>query len=306
MRPNPFRVAVTLVAAALFAIPALGAALEFEVVSLDRLPETKETARPDRRPGMLPDGVVAHGTGAIRAAWLTGPTRRYAHGVLGDDIEASGIAVETAAGEVLSLTLAPEAVFEDRIPRLVDLDADGRDEVLLVKSTQSKGAGLALVAPVGGKLSVIAEGEPIGTAYRWLNPVGVGDFDGDGRIETAHVETPHIGGSLVLSRLTRGRLVEVRRIGGFSNHRMGSRVLGLSMVLDADGDGVADLVVPDDSRTRLRIVSFAGGRFRELARIDLGAEIASSLRRAEIGRDGRKGIAFRLSDGRAVGLVFGR
>ena len=295
-----------LVGAIFFAASALGASLDYELVSLDRLPEPKSAATTGRRPGMLPDGVVARGAGTIRAAWLTGPTRRYAPGVLGDDIEASGIAVETAAGEVLSLTLGPDAVFEDRIPRLVDLNAVAGTEVLLVKSTLSKGAALALVAPADGKLSVVAEGEPIGIPYRWLNPVGVGDFDGDGRLETAHVETPHIGGTLVLSRRERDRLVEVRRVGGFSNHRMGSRVLGLSMVLDADGDGVPDLVVPDDSRTRLRIVTFAGGRFRELARVDLGAEIASSLRRAEIGRDGRKGIAFRLTDGRVVGLVFGR
>ncbi len=302
----PIRFASALVGAAFFAASAWGAALDYEVVSLDRLPEATETARSDRRPAMLPDGVVARGTGTLRAAWLTGPTRRYDHGVLGDDIEASGITVELAGGEIMSLELAPEAVFEDRVPRLVDLDGDGSDEVLVVKSHRDSGAALALVAPAGGRLAVIAEGEPIGQPYRWLNPVGVGDFDGDGRIETAHVETPHIGGTLVLSRLIGGRLVSVRRVGGFSNHRMGSRELGLSMVLDADGDGVPDLAVPDDSRTSLRIVSFAGGRFRELARIDLGAEITSSLRRAKLGRHGRGGIALRLPNGRIVGVAFGR
>ena len=293
--------AATLASIAVLAASASGAPLEYRVVSLDRLPGPDEAATPARRPFMLPDGVITLGSGSIRAAWLTGPTRRYDHGVLGDGIEASGIAVELAGGEILSLELAPEAVFEDRVARLVDLNGDGRNEVLVVKSYRNSGAALALVAPAGGRLDVIAEGEPIGRAYRWLNPVGVGDFDGDGRLETAHVETPHIGGTLVLSRLIRGRLVSVRRVGGFSNHRMGSRELGLSMVLDADGDGVPDLAVPDDSRNRLRIVSFAGGRFRELARIDLGAEITSSLR-----RDGRGGIAFRLADGRIVGVAFGR
>ena len=298
--------ASTLIGAALIAVSALGAPLDFKVVSLDHLPGSSETTKSEPRPGMLPDGVIARGTGTVRAAWLTGPTRRYAHGVLGDDIEASGITIEPATGEFLSLALEPNAVFEDRVPRLVDLTADGRDEVLVVKSYRTMGAALALVAPVDGRLSIIAEGDPIGRPYRWLNPVGVGDFDGDGRIETAHVETPHIGGTLVLGRLDRGRLVTVRRIGGFSNHRMGSRELGLSAVLDADGDGVPDLAVPDNSRASLCVVSFAGGSFRELARIDLGAEIASSLRPAHIGADKRMGLAFRLSDGRVVGLVFGR
>ena len=296
----------TLVCAALLAVSAVGAPLDFEVVTLDRLPGSSETAKSDRRPGMLPDGVIARGTGTIRAAWLTGPTRRYTHGVLGDDIEASGISIELGTGEVLSLALGPDAVFEDRVPRLVDLTADGRDEVLVVKSYQTMGAALSLVAEVDGRRSVIAEGDPVGQPYRWLNPVGVGDFDGDGRVETAHVETPHIGGTLVLSRLERGRLVSIQRIGGFSNHRMGSRELGLSAVLDANGDGVPDLAVPDNSRTSLRVVTFAGGSFRELARIDFGAEITSSLRPTEIGADKRMGLAFRLSNGRVVGLVFAR
>ncbi len=74
----------------------------------------------------------------------------------------------------------------------------------------------------------------------------------------------------------------------------------------SDGDGVADLAVPDNSRTSLRVVTFAGGSFRELTRIDFSAEIASSLRPADIGADRRMGLAFRLSDGRVVGLVFGR
>ena len=291
----------TLIGAALLAVSAVGAPLDFEVVSLDRLPGPSETAKSERRPDMLPDGVIARGTGTIRAAWLTGPTRRYTHGVLGDDIEASGISIELETGEVLSVVLGPDAVFEDRVPRLVDLTADGRDEVLVVKSYQTTGATLSLIAEVDGRLSIIAEGDPVGQPYRWLNPVGVGDFDGDGR-----VETPHIGGTLVLSRLERGRLVSIQRIGGFSNHRMGSRELGLSAVLDANGDGVPDLAVPDNSRTSLRVVTFAGGSFRELARIDFGAEITSSLRPTEIGADKRMGLAFRLSDGRVVGLVFAR
>ena len=294
-----------LVGAGLFAASALGAPLDVKVVALDRLPGTSASSS-EQRPDMLPDGVVTRGSGTIRAAWLTGPTRRYPHGVLGDDIEASGLSVELATGEVLSLELDPDAVFEDRIPRLVELTAGGRGEVLVIKSYATMGAALALVAPVGGRLVVIAEGDPIGLSHRWLNPVGVGDFDGDGRVETAHVETPHIGGTLVLSRLESGRLVSVRRVGGFSNHRMGSRELGLSVVLDADGDGVPDIVVPDNSRTSVRIVTFAGGSFRELARIGLGAEITSSLHPVQIGAGKRRGLAFRLSDGRIVGLVFGR
>jgi hypothetical protein len=290
----------------LLADPARSEPLAVALVTLDSLPASEAATAGTARPDMLPDGVVSQGANAIRAAWLIGPTDRYDHGVLGDAIEASGLAVETAEGETLTLTLGPAAVFEDRIPRLVDLDGDGRDEVLLVKSGRAAGASLALAALRDGELAIVAEGEPIGRAYRWLNPVGTGDFDGDGRIEVAHVETPHIGGTLVISRLEQDRLVAIHRVWGFSNHRMGSPELGLSTVLDVDGDGRPELIVPDESRRRLRVVGFAGGRFEDLADIALGAEVTSALQVIEAESDGRPRIAFRLADGRAAALVFER
>ncbi len=102
---RPVCFGLSLAAAALIAVSASGAPLKLDVVSLDRLPEPKTAAKPAQRPVMLPDGVIAEGTGTIRAAWLTEPTRRYSHGVLGDEIEAGGVAVEMAGGAVLSLTL---------------------------------------------------------------------------------------------------------------------------------------------------------------------------------------------------------
>ena len=119
MIAHPIYPIFTLICAAFLAASAFGAPLDVMVVSLDRLPGSSGTAKSEQRPGMLSDGVIARGTGNIRAAWLTGPTRRYDHGVLGDDIEASGISVELATGEVLSLALELDAVFEDRVPRLV-------------------------------------------------------------------------------------------------------------------------------------------------------------------------------------------
>ena len=302
-RPLLHRLIATLLFAAV-ATPV--AALEARLVSLDRLPRDFPMESLERRPNMLPDGVVVQGSRNIRAAWLTGPTNRYRHGVLGDAVEASGLAVELLGRQVLSLTLGPDAVFEDRTPRLVDLDGDRRDEVLLVKSYLNDGAALALAEVVDGRLAIVAEGDPIGLANRWLNPVGAADFDGDGRIETAHVETPHIGGTLILSRRQGARLVPVLRERGFSNHRIGSSELGLSAVLDADGDGVPDMVVPDDRRSAIRIVTFVGGRFRELARIDLPAEPDSAFHLADLDRDGQLDVAFRLYNGQAVGVIIRR
>lgn len=234
-------------------------------------------AGPAERPDMLPDGVVAHGARDIAAVWLTGPTERYRHGALGDAIEASGLAVDMTDGRRLGFTLGPDSVFEDRVPRLYDLDGDGTDEILVVRSRQDRGAALAVLAVRDGTVRIVAETPPIGQPNRWLNPVGAADFDGDGRVEIALVRTPHIGGTLLLYRWRDGGLAEAYRAEGFSNHVLGTRELGLSAIVDADGDGVADLAVPSADRRSLRIVGFAGGRLRELAVFALPAPVADAI-----------------------------
>ncbi len=288
---------------------AVSAASETGAIQVQQVPRTElpfppEAAGDGAAGGSLPDGVVSRSEGNIRTAWLIGPTTRYAHGVLGDPVEASGLAVETASGDILSLKLPANEVFEDRIPRLVDLNGDGLSEILLVKTHVSLGARLVLVGLSEGRLSIVAESEPIGKAFRWLNPIGVDDFDGDGRREVAYVETPHIGGTLVLSRLEGGRLVAFHRVEGFSNHRIGAPELGLSAILDTNGDAVPDLIVPDNARTRLRVVTFAGGPMEELIQVDLGAEVTSSLQVVDNGV-GRPEVALQLANGQVVGLVFG-
>lgn len=42
--------------------------------------------KPLRRPDMLPDGLLTLGSGAIKEAYLVGPTSRYWHSVIGDAI----------------------------------------------------------------------------------------------------------------------------------------------------------------------------------------------------------------------------
>ena len=62
----------------------------------------------------------------------------------------------------------------------------------------------------------------IGQPFRWLNPVGVGDFDGDGRREIAAVVTPHLGVTLKLYEWKGERLEPKHEAAGFSNHAIGS------------------------------------------------------------------------------------
>lgn len=251
---------------------------------------------------MLPDGAVVPGVTRFAAAWLSDPTDRYDHGILGDPIEAGGLRAQLANGEETGTFLHDGSVFEDLLPRLADLDGDGEDEILLVRSYQDRGAALAVYGLNGYSLEMVAQSEPIGRAHRWLNPVGVADFDGDGRPEAAVVRTPHIGGTLILYGFRDGQLVPKYTAHGFSNHEIGSRELGMSAVLDADGDGVFDLAVPGAARKSLRIVSFAGGGFRELANIGLDAAISTAIVAAPLGTGRPTSLVFGLKNGNLVAV----
>ena len=246
----------------------------------------------------LPDGVVVQGDNDIRSAWLSAPTDRYAHGALGDEIEAGALSVELQDGTPLTLTLPADAVFEDRYPRLADLDGDGRDEMVVVQSTQSQGAALVIVGVRDGALKILAQAQPIGRPNRWLNPVGVGDFDNDGQIELAYVETPHIGGTLRIVKWQGDALMQAYAARGFSNHALGTRELHLSIVADMNGDGVSDLVVADSQRTTLRIVTFNTGQFTELSRLKLDAPLV----RLHISKTNPHSLSVHLANGDTVNV----
>lgn len=246
---------------------------------------------------IIPHARIVQGARDIRAAWFASPTERYGHGVLGDRIEAAALKVETASGEILSHELTADSVFEDLTPRLADIDGDGRDEIIAVRSYADRGAAVALFGIRDGQLIRLAESDPVGLPYRWLNPVGAGDFDGDGTSEIAVIQTPHIGGILILYRWQGERLAETFRRFGFSTHAMGSTVLGMSALLDLDGDGGDEILVPDQGRTGLKAISHAGGLFRILWSIPNDERIATSIVTANLDGHGGVDILYGLADG---------
>lgn len=252
----------------------------------------------DHKPEPVRDARIATGGGDIAEAWYAGETTRYRHGALGDAIEAESLAVQLADGPMASYRLGPDEVFEDLEPRIVDLDRDlvGRDEVVAIVSSLDRGAAVTVFAigPDGeGRpaLLQLARSRPIGTANRWLNIAGIADFDGDGFIEIAYVDRPHILGDLVFLEWRGGRLAEQARLGGYANHMNGSRVQDLSEVADVDGDGRPDVVVPVLGFGALAAVRLSVDGAREIARVPLAAPPASAI--LGLGR----GAAFLDGDG---------
>jgi hypothetical protein len=209
----------------------------------------------------LPDGEVAR-FGDWKA-WLTGPTTRYAHGALGDEIEASGFVV-AHKGKDLRFELDDLHVFEDRRVRLVQLDGDAAPEAVIIRSHVSEGASIAVYNIGDEEISLKAESPNIGMTNRWLNIVGFGDFTGRGKVEIAVVVTPHLAGSLRVYEMKGTRLLELARIDGYTNHINGTRELDLAEVADRNGDGVIDITLPRIRRGGKAVVTFAGGKAREL------------------------------------------
>jgi hypothetical protein len=154
------------------------------------------------------------------------PTTRYPHGALGDAVEHTTLTVEMADGTRLSATWDRPVVFEDTAPRLVDLDGDGRPEILTVEAHEELGARLSVWRADGDGLRAAAATPWIGQRFRWLAPLGAADLDGDGRVEIAYVDRPHLARILRVWRVGTDAagamtLTEIASAPGLTNHRLG-------------------------------------------------------------------------------------
>lgn len=213
---------------------------------------------PKRAPeGALPDGEIATTKqGDIRQAWFGQPTTRYAHGVLGDAIEAGSLVVQTEDGTLVEAVLPDTQVFEDITPRIHDFDGDGTNEIVTIRASNSGGGAVVVYGlSADGALGIIAESAENGRPNRWLNIAGI-------RGDTIYfVRTPHIGGRLATLAISGGKVTARNDIlTGISNHLIGSRELGLSAFFD--GGAGADLFIPTQSRTALRAI---GGKYEDIA-----------------------------------------
>ena len=192
----------------------------------------------------------------ITSAEFSDPTTRYAHAVLGDGIEWGALEMRGADGRLYRLVLPESRVFEDVAPRLFDVDGDGKSEVIVVETDQNRGARLSIYDTEG----LVAANDYIGTRFRWLSPVGVGaaDLDGDGAVELAFVDRPHLAKTLRVFRFDEGALTLVGEFPGVTNHRIGESDIAGGM---RDCGAGPEMIVASADWTRVLAVTFDGAGF---------------------------------------------
>lgn len=190
----------------------------------------------------------------VTSARYEEPTTRYAHGILGDAIEHGALVMTTADDRQLRIRLPETRVFEDTEPRLFDVDGDGEREVIVVETDLSLGARLAVYGPEG----LISSTDFIGRPNRWLAPAGAADIDGDGKVEIAYVDRPHLARELVIVRFRPGKLGEVARFMAVTNHRIGERDIAGGIRTCA---GVPEIVVADAAWREVLAIRFDGRMF---------------------------------------------
>lgn len=184
----------------------------------------------------------------IGSATFSEPTTRYPHGVLGDGIEYGALTIGTngpTGRNTFSVVLPADQVFEDLAPRLWDITGDGSPEIVVVHSSQDQGASLWVIGlNDAGAPQVLAATPPIGQRFRWLAPLGAADLDGDGRIEIAYIDRPHLAKTLRIWEFDGTALRPEAQATGLTNHRIGEDFIsggirtcaGIAEVITANAD----------------------------------------------------------------------
>lgn len=207
----------------------------------------------------------------IDSAEFVDPTTRYDHGILGDAVEWGGLEIVTKGGaadtgltlrgltnKTWLIDLPEEQVFEDFHPRLWDVTGDRFPEVVVIETHRGFGARLLIFGVNDrGKPEEIASTPYIGQTHRWLAPIGAADLDGDGAIEIAYIDRPHLAKTLRIWRYQDGALIHVVDVPGLTNHRIGE---------DNIAGGIRDcghgpeMITANADWTRIMATTFASGR----------------------------------------------
>jgi len=222
----------------------------------------------------LPEQQIAISLDGKVYAQYAMPTDRYRHGILGDRVE-GGQLVVVVDSIFYELTLEEQYVFEDIRPQLYDVDGDDELEFITLRTHTALGGGIAIYKIINEQLVEWANVAEIGRSNRWLNVVAIHDLDADGAVELAWIETPHIGGTLKVTKITAGTLDVIAETAQYSNHVIGERNLCLSALTEQAGQKI--IYVPNQNRNRIVGFTFKNGQWQLFEEIDQQVDFSKTL-----------------------------
>lgn len=223
----------------------------------------------------LPDArIVSDGK---RLLLLTQPTTQYAHGVLGDRVEAAGLTMvdlDLTPPRITTFAVPEDQVIEGISPIWTDIDDDGTSEIIVTLSNNRNGGQITLYDEQG---QILAQGPGIGQGFRWRHQLAVAPFGPNREIELVDVLTPHIGGVVEFRAIEGQSLTITGSVPGFTSHVIRTRNLDMAAAADFDSDGAIELILPDQRRTRLGAISRIPGGAQVDWELPLGGILGTNV-----------------------------
>lgn len=254
----------------------------------------------------LPDARITvgslDGVTGTQAMVLSDGTDRYRHGILGDKIEASAVAVVSVAPNALTISfrygVRPPAVIEDLIPIVAPIGEGRRPALVVVKSVPRQGSSVLVLGWRESGLEPLAEGPAFGLSNRWAHVIGAADVSGDGIPKLVAVNTPHFSGVLVAYERRAAALTPLTKALGYSSHAIGTRNQDQAVIADMSGNGRLEVILPRQTRDVLAALELTGGRWEERWALQLAGPIQSNLLVDDLDGDGLLDLA--VADRRAL------
>ncbi|MDE0116838.1 MAG: hypothetical protein OXT07_09480 [bacterium] len=228
--------------------------------------------RPDLE--VLPDTRVMQ-ISPEKVLVLAGPTDRFPHSALGDNLEATSVVVVTVGvNEVETIYRSEDEVIESIAPLLADADGDGIHDVVLTVSNDSE-IWIVVVSSTGG--GVVAMSDPADRLLGWRQLVAVGPFGPSGQTEIAEVLYPDAQGSVRFLSLSGSRLGVGASRTGYRSHEFGARNLEQAVAADLDRDGRVEVVVPTLDRQNIAGVRHGPDGAVDMWHRPLGGTLATNI-----------------------------
>ncbi len=232
------------------------------------------------------DARLVMNSGGQVALYANATNQRYAHGIMGDRLEAATLLVLEAADSKIGLRarvdLPGEDVYEGIAPFWADIDGDGIEDLVTTVANSSLGARLRAYIWDGAGLRQAVDGPAIGPGNRWRHQLAAGNFGPDGGIEIAALRTPHLAATMEFFRLGDAALELVATMPGVTTHKAGSRNLDQTAAGDFNGDDRPEVLALDMAGSAIVAVQRKESGAGEAWRLDAGGSIVSNFAPVEL------------------------